>query len=102
MAPAETPDVIMTLVSYFYGLPGVPPKARKNWHYQAGFALEVTICRNNLTPLFADAARKAKNTLACVFTVANVLGTWRRYHRPLLIYRCVTREAINPLQNQYW
>ena len=31
--------------------------------------------------------KKTKNTLACVFTVANVLGTWERYHRPLLIYR---------------
>ena len=29
MAPAETPDVIMPLVSYFCGLPGVPRKARK-------------------------------------------------------------------------
>ena len=57
MAPAETPDVIMTLVSYFCGLPGVPQKARKHWHYRAGFALKVTICRNNVTPLFADAAR---------------------------------------------
>ena len=54
---AETPDVIMTLVSYFCGLPGVPRKARKHWHYRAGFALKVTICRNNVTPLFADAAR---------------------------------------------
>ena len=54
---AEMPDVIMTmtLVSYFCGLPGVPQKARKHWHYQAGFALKVTICRNNVTPLFADA-----------------------------------------------
>ena len=25
--------------------------------------------------------KKTKNTLACVFTVANVLGTWERYHR---------------------
>ena len=57
MAPAETPDVIMTLVSYVCGLPGVPRKARKHWHYRAGFTLKVTICRNNLTPLFADAAR---------------------------------------------
>ena len=32
--------------------------------------------------------KKTKNTLACVFTVANVLGTCQRYHRPLLIYRC--------------
>ena len=56
MAPAEMPDVIMTLVSYFYGLPGVPRKARSHWHYRAGFALKVTICRNNVTPLFADAA----------------------------------------------
>ena len=26
MAPAEMPDVIMTLVSYFCGLPGVPER----------------------------------------------------------------------------
>ena len=39
VAPAERPDIIMTLVSYFCGLPGVPRKARKHWHYQAGFAL---------------------------------------------------------------
>ena len=57
MAPAETPDVIITLVSYFCGLPGVPRKARKHWHYRAGFALKVTICPNNVPPLFADAAR---------------------------------------------
>ena len=57
MAPAETPDVNMTLVKYFCGIPGVPRTARKHWHYWAGFALKVTICRNNLTPLFADAAR---------------------------------------------
>ena len=56
MAPAETPDVIMTLVSYCCGLPGVPRKARKHWHYRDGFALKVTICQNNLTPLFTDAA----------------------------------------------
>ena len=31
--------------------------------------------------------KKTKNTLACVFTVANVLGTWERYHCPLLIFR---------------
>ena len=31
--------------------------------------------------------KKTKNTLACVFTVANVLGTWEMYRRPLLIYR---------------
>ena len=37
MAPAETAD-------------GVPRKARKQWHYRAGFALKVTICQNNLTP----------------------------------------------------
>ena len=61
MAPAETPDVIMTLVSYCCGLPGVPRKARKHWHYRAGFALKVTICRNiHSLPkhtLLADAAR---------------------------------------------
>ena len=33
--------------------------------------------------------KKTKNTLAYVFTVANVLGTCQRlYHCPLLIYRC--------------
>ena len=62
MAPAETPDGIMTLVSYFCDLPDVPRKARKHWHYRAGFALKVTICRNNVTPLFADAARKEEKT----------------------------------------
>ena len=35
-------------------------------------------------------SKKTKNTLACVFTVANVLGTWERYQRPLLIYRYFT------------
>ena len=85
MAPAETPDIIMTLVSYFCGLPGVPRKACKHWHYRASFALKVTICWNNVTPLFADAARQ--NMLACVFTVANVLGTCHWYHCSLLIYR---------------
>ena len=39
MAPAQTPDVIRTLVSYFCSLPGVPRKARKHWHSRAGFAL---------------------------------------------------------------
>ena len=57
MAPAETPNVIMTLVSYICSLPRVPRKARKHWHYWAGFALKVTVSRNNLTALFADAAR---------------------------------------------
>ena len=57
MAPAEMPDVTMTLVSYFCRLPGVPRKVRKHWYYRAGFPLKVTICRNNVMPLFADAAR---------------------------------------------
>ena len=30
--PAETPGVIMILVSYFCGLPGVPRKGRKHWY----------------------------------------------------------------------
>ena len=84
MVPAEMPDVIMTLVSYFCGLPGVPRKACKHRHYRAGFALKVTICRHSL---LMPPGKKTKNTLACVFTVANVLGTWERYHCPLLIYR---------------
>ena len=33
--------------------------------------------------------KKTKNTLACVLTVANVLGTCQRYHWPLLVYRFV-------------
>ena len=44
-------------VSYFCRFPGVPRKACKHWHYQAGFGLKVTICRKNLMPLFADATR---------------------------------------------
>ena len=43
-----------------------------------------TIWRHSL---LMPPSKKTKNTLACVFTVANVLGTWERYHRPLLIYR---------------
>ena len=40
--------------------------------------------------------KKTKNTLAFVglFTVANVLGTWEMYHRPLLIYRLLLCVSI--------
>ena len=31
--------------------------------------------------------KKTKKTLACVFASANVLGTWGRDNRPVLIYR---------------
>ena len=47
-------------------LPGVPWKTRKHWHYRAGFALKVTICRNNLThSLLMPPGKKTKNMLAC-------------------------------------
>ena len=53
--PAETPDVIMTPVSYF---PQVFPERPVNMiRYRQSNSLKVTICRNNVTPLFADAAR---------------------------------------------
>ena len=35
------------------------------------------------------------STLACVFTVANVLGTWERYRRPLLIYRYAPSSRLH-------
>ena len=37
--------------------------------------------------LLTPPGKKTNNTLACVFTVANVLGTCQRYHYSLLIYR---------------
>ena len=36
--------------------------------------------------LLMPPGKKTKNTLACVFTVANVLGTCHWYHCSLLIY----------------
>ena len=87
--PSDMPDVIMTLVSYFCGLPGLARKARK--HYQdtnkgclSKSQFTETMWRHSL---LMPPGKKTKNTLACVFTVANVLGTWQRHHRPLLIYR---------------
>ena len=72
-------DVIMTLVSYFCGLPGLARKAHKQYsdvimtelflrsprsfpkgaftRTLQGFPIKVTICQNNVTPLLADAAR---------------------------------------------
>ena len=44
--------------------------------------------------LLMPPGKKTKNTLAYVFTVANVLETWERYHRPLLIYRCYDFFAL--------
>ena len=49
-----------------------------------GLPIKVTICQNSL---LMPPGKKRKNTLACVFTVANVLGACQRYHRLLLIYR---------------
>ena len=90
--PSHTPDVIMTLVSYFWGLPGHARKARKHYQDTARVAYQ-----SDNWPKQCDASlccmppgKKTKNTLACVFTVANVLGTWQRYHRPLLIYRYIS------------
>ena len=102
-----TPDVIMTLVSYFWGRPGVARKARKqysdviitelflrsrrSWPKGAftrtlqGFPIKVTICRKNVTPLFADAARQ-RTRWHVYLQLQNVLGTWQTYRRPLLIY----------------
>ena len=122
---SDTPDVIMTLVSYFCGLPGLARKARKQYSdvimtelilrsprsctkgaftrtlQLQGFPIKVTICRNKVTPLFDFGAsmppgKKTKNTLACVFTVANVLGTWQTQGRKLST--ATTATAVDALQ----
>ena len=102
--PAEMPDVIMTLVSYFCGLPGwlvgllgfigvywgglpcVPWKARKHWYdigkvspSKSQFA-ETMSWHSLLMP-------PGKKTLACVFAGANVLGRGKRDYHSVLIYR---------------
>ena len=88
MAPAETSDVIMTR-KLFFAVSQVFPERPVNIctiglvsPSKSQFAK--TICRHSL---LMPPGKKTKNTLACVFTVTNVLGTWERYHRPLLIYR---------------
>ena len=80
---AETPDVIMTPVSYFWS-PQVFPERPVNTRYWPGkFPSKSQFAETmHVTPLLnlvIAPGKKTKNTLACVFTVANVLGTWERY-----------------------
>ena len=85
---AETPDVIMTPVSSVWSSQVFPERPVNTRYWQGKFPSKPqfaeTMWRHSL---LMPPGKKTKNTSACVFTVANVLGTWGRYHHPLLIYR---------------
>ena len=91
MAPAETPDVIITLVSCFCGLPARrSPKGPYTLALSGLFRSQShNLPKQGDATLNTPPGKKTKNTLACVFTVANVLGTCHWYHRSLVIYRWI-------------
>ena len=98
--PADMPDVIMTLVSYFCGLPGLPRKARKHYNDIGKVPLSKLQFAETMWrySLLMPPGKKTKKTLACVFAGANVLETCERDHHPVLIYRlgqCSQRRELH-------
>ena len=74
--PAETPDVIMTLVSYFCGLPGVPRKARKPDTISARFPPQSHNLPNqyDATLFLMPPGKKTKKTLYMCFCRCKCAG----------------------------
>ena len=73
-----------------FGLPRCSPKDPWTLDWQGKFPSKSQFAERMWRhSLLMPPGKKTNNMLACVFTVANVLGTWERYHRPLLIYRCM-------------
>ena len=76
--PGDMPDVIMTLVSYFCGLPGVPRKARKFGTISARFPPQ----SHNLLKQYDGQVRRQR----------------RRWHVYLQVQMCWEREKGSPFR----
>ena len=75
--PSHMPHVIMTIVSYFCGLPGLARKARKHYHDTARVAYQSDNLpkQSDATLCWCRQVRRQRTRWHVYITVVNVLGT---------------------------